>query len=252
MAHANPRPLTMTPTSTATATSYHNVISITTITTTESVQLTFKNSLNVPQAKVLTAIRMRTPMTPATGMISTSGANTVAQSMSVKPAVTPDRRPLPPLLTFNSEGPSKAQPPCVPKSEARMFPAPCAKHSRLIEPLVPVIWSTRACVMRLSSRPTSARWKDRVNAWNIRPWLSHSIPTGGKSHLGILPNPISSMPEPATSPMVVVGTTKLKRVVMARAASAAGMALPPPGTFFQATATDMETPTATIIPTNVL
>mmetsp|Transcript_70638 Transcript_70638/g.163301 ORF Transcript_70638/g.163301 Transcript_70638/m.163301 type:complete len:223 (+) Transcript_70638:515-1183(+) len=220
----------MRPTITAMHKSSQTVITVTRTTTVASIQLILRIRTIELQAKVFNAMSVMRPTRAATGICAMIGARRNTLRPSVTPMTVPETRLRPPLPTFRSDWAMRAQPPCVPKSADRMLPTPWPKHSRLIEPLVPVIWSMSASVMRLSSRPTIAkRTAVEMTLAHMRP-LCQSTPAGGKSQEGMVLKPPRNVCAPATSLRVRRGMTGLstnaKTAVRINEARGAGKTLP--------------------------
>mmetsp|Transcript_57629 Transcript_57629/g.178985 ORF Transcript_57629/g.178985 Transcript_57629/m.178985 type:complete len:232 (+) Transcript_57629:860-1555(+) len=208
-----------------------------------STQLIRRTSAKELQAKVFSAMSVMRPTSAATGMIFITGASNNTLRPKVMPMTSPETRLRPPLLTLSKDCAMRAQPPCVPKSAEMMLPTPWPKHSRLMEPLVPVIWSMRACVMRLSNRPTMAkRTAVEMTLPHIAP-SCHWTPVGGKSQEGMVLKPPRKVDSPATSPSVRRGKklaqTMLKTVVRITEARGGGRTLPITGIRAQTTAEAM-------------
>mmetsp|Transcript_36221 Transcript_36221/g.86553 ORF Transcript_36221/g.86553 Transcript_36221/m.86553 type:complete len:257 (+) Transcript_36221:585-1355(+) len=223
----------MTPMTTATHKSCQTVTTVTRTTTIASIQLIRNTKTIELQAKVLSAMSVMSPTRAATGMIFMIGASNSTLRPRVMPMTVPETRLRPPLLTLRSDWAISAQPPCVPKRAEMMLPTPWPKHSRLMEPVVPVIWSISASVMRLSSRPTIAkRTAVEMTFPHMYP-LCQSTPTGGKSHEGMVLKPPRKVCAPATSLSVLLGITSFntnaKTAVRIREASGAGKTLPATG-----------------------
>mmetsp|Transcript_54071 Transcript_54071/g.144874 ORF Transcript_54071/g.144874 Transcript_54071/m.144874 type:complete len:257 (+) Transcript_54071:477-1247(+) len=221
------------PTTTATQRSCQTVITVTSTTTTASMKLMRRTRVIELHAKVFMAMSVIKPTSAATGISAMIGAKQKTLRPRVTPMTKPETRLRPPLPTLSKDCAMSAQPPCVPKSEERMLPTPCPKHSRLMEPLVPVIWSIKACVMRLSNKPTIA---NRIAVPMTLPhmaWSCQLTCAGGKSHEGIVLMPPRKVCAPATSLRVRRGSTSLstmlKMAVKTREASGAGKTLPAMG-----------------------
>mmetsp|Transcript_99736 Transcript_99736/g.282485 ORF Transcript_99736/g.282485 Transcript_99736/m.282485 type:complete len:257 (-) Transcript_99736:154-924(-) len=227
----------MVPIITATHRSCQTVTTVTRTTTMPSTKLIRRTRVRELQANVLSAIRVMRPTSAATGISAIIGARRKTLRPNVMPMTTPERRLRPPLPTFRRDCAMSAQPPCVPKKEERMLPTPWPKHSRRIEPLVPVIWSMRACVMRLSSRPTMAKRTAVPITFPHMAWSSQWTPTGGKSQEGMVLTPPRKVCAPATSLSVLRGSTlpktTLKTAVKTSEASGAGKTLPATGILAQ-------------------
>mmetsp|Transcript_99739 Transcript_99739/g.282499 ORF Transcript_99739/g.282499 Transcript_99739/m.282499 type:complete len:394 (-) Transcript_99739:453-1634(-) len=223
----------MTPMTTAMHRSCQTVTTVTSTTTMASTKLIRRIRTIELQANVFSAMSVMRPTRAATGISAISGARTKTLKPRVTPITTPDSRLWPPLLTFSSDWAMSAQPPWVPKSEERMFPIPCPRHSRRMEPLVPVIWSMSASVIRLSSRPTMAkRTAVEITLPHMRP-SCQCTPTGGKSQEGIVLKPPRKVCAPATSWSVRRGmtscSTNAKTAVRISEARGAGKTLPATG-----------------------
>mmetsp|Transcript_95818 Transcript_95818/g.299325 ORF Transcript_95818/g.299325 Transcript_95818/m.299325 type:complete len:298 (+) Transcript_95818:314-1207(+) len=241
--HAKPRPQRMTPQTTATQRSCHTVTTVTRTTTIASIQLIRRMRVIELQANVFRAMSVIRPTRAATGMIFITGASKSTLRPRVMPMTVPETRLRPPLPTLRRDWAMSAQPPCVPKSEAMMLPTPWPKHSRLMEPLVPVIWSMSACVIRLSSRPTMAKRTAVEMTLPHIELLCQSTPEGGKSHEGMVLKPPRKVDSPATSPSVLRGRkpwkAMLKTVVRMTEARGGGRTLPATGILAQTTAEAM-------------
>mmetsp|Transcript_49423 Transcript_49423/g.137354 ORF Transcript_49423/g.137354 Transcript_49423/m.137354 type:complete len:413 (+) Transcript_49423:556-1794(+) len=220
----------MRPTITAMQRSSQTVITVTSTTTVASIQLMRRMRTRELHAKVFSAMSTMSPTSAATGICAMMGASRKTLRPRVMPMTAPETRLRPPLPTFSRDCAMRAQPPCVPKSEERMLPTPWPKHSRLMEPLVPVIWSINASVMRLSSRPTMAK-RTAVEMTLAHMWPScHCTPAGGKSQDGMVLKPPRNVSVPATSFRVRRGMTsfnrKAKTAVRISDAKGAGKTLP--------------------------
>mmetsp|Transcript_57614 Transcript_57614/g.178919 ORF Transcript_57614/g.178919 Transcript_57614/m.178919 type:complete len:295 (+) Transcript_57614:358-1242(+) len=240
---AKPRALMMVPMTTATHRSCQTVITVTSTTTIASMKLIRKMRVMELQAKVFKAMSVMRPTRAATGIIFITGASRSTLRPSVMPMTSPETRLRPPLPTLRSDWAMSAQPPWVPNRAEMMLPMPCPKHSRLIEPLVPVIWSMSACVIRLSSRPTMAkRTAVEMTLPHMEP-SCHATPAGGKSQEGMVLKPPRKVDSPATSPSVRRGKklaqTMLKTVVRITEARGGGRTLPITGIRAQTTAEAM-------------
>mmetsp|Transcript_42161 Transcript_42161/g.127385 ORF Transcript_42161/g.127385 Transcript_42161/m.127385 type:complete len:250 (+) Transcript_42161:428-1177(+) len=181
---ANARALMKRPMTTAVAKSTAIVTPVTTRMTSASVHEMMESSPKDPHANVLIDTMNMSPTNAATGMWLTSGV--AKTTLTARPAamIKLESRPWPPPLTLISDWPIKAQPPCVPKSPATMFPRPCPKHSRLVDPGVPVIWSSNLTVNKLSTKPTSAIRHAVVITAAHMSMSPQSTPAGGKLHEG--------------------------------------------------------------------
>mmetsp|Transcript_49424 Transcript_49424/g.137360 ORF Transcript_49424/g.137360 Transcript_49424/m.137360 type:complete len:284 (+) Transcript_49424:475-1326(+) len=231
--HEKPKALMMRPTTTATQRSCHTVMTVTRTTTVASIQFTRRTSMRELHAKVFSAISVMRPTSAATGIWAMTGAST----KTLKPRVTPmtrlETRLRPPLPTFRRDCAMSAQPPWVPKREARMLPTPWPKHSRLMEPLLPVIWSMSASVIKLSNRPTIAKRTAVEMTLNHIRWSCQLTPAGGKSQDGVVLKPPRKVCAPATSSRVRRGkmsfSKRAKHAVRMSEASGAGKTLPATG-----------------------
>mmetsp|Transcript_31255 Transcript_31255/g.98035 ORF Transcript_31255/g.98035 Transcript_31255/m.98035 type:complete len:257 (+) Transcript_31255:447-1217(+) len=233
----------MRPMITAMQRSSQTVITVTRTTTMASIQLTRRMSTMELQANVFSAMSVIRPTRAATGICAMMGARTKTLRPRVMPMTRPETRLRPPLPTFSRDCAMSAQPPCVPKKEEMMLPTPWPKHSRLMEPLVPVIWSMSACVIRLSSRPTMAKRTAVEMTLPHIELLCQSTPEGGKSHEGMVLKPPRKVDSPATSPSVLRGRkpwkAMLKTVVRMTEARGGGRTLPATGILAQTTAEAM-------------
>mmetsp|Transcript_57623 Transcript_57623/g.178958 ORF Transcript_57623/g.178958 Transcript_57623/m.178958 type:complete len:262 (+) Transcript_57623:358-1143(+) len=227
---AKPRALMMVPMTTATHRSCQTVITVTSTTTIASMKLIRKMRVMELQAKVFSAMRVIRPTSAATGISAMIGAKMKTLRPSVMPMTVPEMRLRPPLPTFSRDCAMRAQPPCVPKKEDRMLPTPWPKHSRRMEPLVPVIWSMSAWVIRLSRSPTMAKRTAVPMTLPHMAWSFQFTPAGGKSHEGMVLMPPRKVCAPATSRRVRRGSTSLstmlKIAVKTREASGAGKNFP--------------------------
>mmetsp|Transcript_82944 Transcript_82944/g.192700 ORF Transcript_82944/g.192700 Transcript_82944/m.192700 type:complete len:257 (+) Transcript_82944:438-1208(+) len=233
----------MRPMITAIQRSSHTVITVTRTTTLASIQLMRMMRTMELQANVFRAMRVISPTSAATGICAMMGAKRKTLRPSVTPITVPETRLLPPLPTFSRDCAISAQPPCVPNSDESMLPTPWPKHSRRMEPLVPVIWSMRASVMRLSSSPTMAkRTAVEMTLAHMCP-LCQSTPAGGKSHEGMVLKPPLKVCAPATCLRVRRGITGFSRyaktAVRIREANGAGNTLPAYGIRAHTTAAAM-------------
>mmetsp|Transcript_81949 Transcript_81949/g.248504 ORF Transcript_81949/g.248504 Transcript_81949/m.248504 type:complete len:257 (+) Transcript_81949:101-871(+) len=233
----------MVPMTTATHRSCHTVTTVTRTTTTASMKLMRSTRTMELQAKVFSAMSVMRPTSAATGICAMTGARRKTLRPRVMPMTRPETRLRPPLPTFSRDWAMSAQPPCVPKSEEIMLPTPWPKHSRRMEPLVPVIWSMRACVIRLSSSPTMANRTAVPMTLPHMAWSCQFTPTGGKSQEGMVLTPPRKVCTPATSRSVRLGRTSrkitLKTAVKIREASGAGKTLPATGILAQTQAEAM-------------
>merc|ERR1719453_788069 len=88
-----------------------------------------------------------------------------------------------------------------------MLPTAWPRHSRVVEPRVSVIWSTRSSVSKLSTRPTIAK---RIAVEMTLPHCPpvKSTPLGGKFHAGKESRPPLKVFEPAMSLSVLLGNAE--------------------------------------------
>ena len=98
-----------------------------------------------------------TPTSAASGICSMSGeANRMKLSRN-SAAATPATRVRPPDFTLIIDWPIIAQPPMPPKKPVSTLAQPCAMHSWLAPPRLPVISPTRLSVSSDSISPIAAR-----------------------------------------------------------------------------------------------
>mmetsp|Transcript_23009 Transcript_23009/g.68927 ORF Transcript_23009/g.68927 Transcript_23009/m.68927 type:complete len:274 (+) Transcript_23009:334-1155(+) len=237
--HAKFNMLTTTPASTAAARSSQIVSTVTRIATAKSKALCREKSSKKPHAIVFMDAIATMPTGAAAGMCATNGPNSNTLRPSKAPVTKPDRRLMPPLPTFMNVWTERAPPPCVPKRDATMLATPCPKHSRRIEPPVPVISSTRDCAIRLSNNPAianrTAAGITLAHMWGSR----HSTPLGGKAHAGTESSPPSKVSFPAMSSSVLPANQDPQKVAKPHAkmtaTSGAGNVLPTPGVLLHMT-----------------
>mmetsp|Transcript_6544 Transcript_6544/g.20201 ORF Transcript_6544/g.20201 Transcript_6544/m.20201 type:complete len:277 (-) Transcript_6544:417-1247(-) len=188
----------------------------------KSKPLVFVTSSMAPHTKAFAETRKTSPSGAPAGISASTGRRQSGLRPRKTPAATPDARPLPPPPRFTSDCTRTALPPCAPKSEQSTLPRPWPKHSRRMGvAALPVTWSTRDCVMRLSRRPTMASRTPTAIAFSHMTWLCHCTPEGGKSQAGTAPHPPRRACAPRTSFMDLRGRLRRKRKSTAEATAMA-------------------------------
>ena len=115
-----------------------------------------RNVRNEAHSNVPMATMIMRPVKAAMGNRSIKGAPNKMNTKSITAATMPLNRARAPELTLMRLCPIMAHPPMPLNKPLRMLAAPCATHSRLPWPRVPVISSRMFKVSRLSINPTPA------------------------------------------------------------------------------------------------
>ncbi len=132
------------------------VINVTTSITKISCFGILVKALKLAHSKVPMATIIITPVKAAIGNNSITGAPTRIITKIVKAAMIPDNRALEPEDKLTKVWAIIGQPPIPKKKPLAIFAVPCAKHSLLLFPFVPVISSTKFKVNKPSVKPTAA------------------------------------------------------------------------------------------------
>ena len=112
--------------------------------------------LRLAHSKVPAATIIMTPVSAAIGNLPMTGAPTRMMTKMVKAATIPESLARDPAERFTKVCAIIGQPPIPKKNPFRILAPPCATHSRLEFPFVPVISSTKFRVNSPSVNPTAA------------------------------------------------------------------------------------------------
>ena len=132
------------------------VINVTTSITNISFLGILVKDLKLAHSKVPMATIIITPVSAAIGNNSITGAPNKMMAKIVNAATIPDNLALEPDDKFTHVCAIMGQPPIPKKKPLAILAVPCAKHSRLLFPFVPVISSTKFRVNKPSVNPTAA------------------------------------------------------------------------------------------------
>ncbi|MNX86872.1 hypothetical protein D3C86_1187740 [compost metagenome] len=112
--------------------------------------------LKLAHSKVVIATIIITPTKAAMGNFPITGAPNRMIIKIVNAAIIPESLALEPAPRFTKVCAIIGQPPIPKKKPFKIFELPCAMHSLLLFPRVPVISSTKFSVSKPSVKPTAA------------------------------------------------------------------------------------------------